>query len=198
MRIIEKYRNANFQGFSWLNFDSLPKSDGYKFEAYMAESDDTVTDLILIFYALFKPLVNDIIISDFKPDGKWGDFCIDTWDIQNDRYDYSPDNKKEPTASYLKMLIDCEIEPTYPGFCKCLDWDKFLHITLQCVTQHTAPYSMMFYVPDHEFVFYFHHTGSLGIYYKKLNRGIRDVIKKAQEENMEIKNFSDDRLRALF
>ena len=145
MKIIEKYKKKDFKGFSWLNFYHLTDSDGYKFEVYITEPDDIVSDLILAFYSLYKPFVKEILISEYRPDGQWGDFCLDTWDIENDQYDYSPENKEEPTASYLAMLKDSEIEPNYSGFCKCLDWDKFLSITLNCVAQHTAPYSMMFY-----------------------------------------------------
>lgn len=197
MKIIKKYNKNDFSGYTWLNFDSLSKSDGYKLEVYLNDSKDIVSDLIVIFHELFGKYKSEILVSDFKPDGKWGDFCLDTWDIESEKSDYSPDNKQEPTASYLAMLRDSGIEPIYSGFCKCLDWDKFLNVMLHCVLQHTAPYSMMFYVPDYKFVFYFHHTASLGIYYKELNVEIKHIIKKAQEKNMEIKNFNDDRLISL-
>ena len=75
-----------------------------------------------------------------------GDFCIDIWDIKNDDYDYSTKGKSEPTAKYLQMLMDNNIEPEYVGICKCLDWNTFLPVILNCILAHTAPYSPMFYV----------------------------------------------------
>jgi len=197
MRVIEKYSDRDFNGFDWLNFDYLPESDGFKFELYFQESEDLVSRSIFYFYLLFKDFIPDIIISTFKPESEWGNFCLDTWDIESDRYDYSPENKQEPTASYLTMLRDSEIESDYSGFCKCFDWDKFLYVTLHCVMQHVAPYSMMFYVPNKEVVFYFHHTGSIGLYYKELNKGVRSIIQKAQEEKMEILNSNNPAVRDL-
>ncbi|MEM6817138.1 MAG: hypothetical protein AAF600_22555 [Bacteroidota bacterium] len=90
------------------------------------------------------------------------------------------------------MLKDSEIEPQYTGFCECTDWDKFLYVTLHCVMGHTAPYGMMFYVPNHELVFYFHHNGSIGVYYRKLNDGIKHIIERARIEDLEIKNANDE------
>ncbi len=197
MKVIKKYRSINFKGFDWLDFDYLPDSKGYKFEIYFDEPKDLVSESILFFYSLFKNFFTDILIKNFGQDGEWGNFCLDTWDMEHDRYDYSPDNKEEPTASYLAMLQDSEIEPDYTGFCKCTDWDKFLYVTLQCVMRHTAPYSMMFYVPNHEFVFYFHHSGSIGIYYKELNDGVKNVIERIRIENLEIKNTNDENLISL-
>ena len=197
MIILEKIDSKRFNGFDWLNFESLSKSDGFKFEVYFPESDDRVSQSIVNFYRLFKNFLSDIVVNTFKSEGKWGNFCLDTWDIEHDTYDYSPLNKQEPTASYLAMLNDSEIEPEYSGFCKCLDWDKFLYITLHCVMQHTAPYSLMFYVPNQNFVFYFHHSGSLGIYYKELNADIVSIVQKTKEENLAIENFNDERILAL-
>lgn len=193
MKVLKKCNNS-FSGFTWLNFDNLPKSEGYKFEVYIPEPDDIVSDLILNFYILYRPYLDEILISEYRPDGKWGDFCIDTWDIENEANDYSPDNKHEPTASYLAMLRDNNIEPEYTGFCKCLNWDKFLYVTLHCIIKHAALYSMMFYVPNQQFVFYFHHTGSFGIYYKELNEEVKNILYKIREENLEIKNASDKRI----
>lgn len=195
--IIKKERSEVFNGFDWLNFDYLPESNGFKFELYFKEPGDLVSQSILYFHLLFNSLFNEILVQTFRPNSEWGNFCIDTWDIERDKYDYSPENKQEPTASYLAMLRDNHIEPHYSGFCKCFDWDKFLYVTLHCVMEHTAPYSMMFYVPNKEFVFYFHHTGSLGIYYKELNEEIKGVILRADVENLEIKNANDEKIFGL-
>ncbi|UII22647.1 hypothetical protein [Fulvivirga ligni] len=197
MKVVKKYSSNDFKGFDWLDFDYLPGSKGFKFEVYFKEPKDLVSKSILIFYSLFRSFLDDVLITTFGQDGEWGNFCLDTWDIENDRYDYSPHNKKEPTASYLSMLNDSGIEPEYNGYCKCINWDKFLYVMFHCVAQHTAPYSMMFYEPKNEFVFYFHHSGSFGIYYKDLNSSIKKVIRKVQEENLEIKNTNDKRVSSI-
>jgi hypothetical protein len=198
MKILEKYVLGSFTGFDWLNFESLTDSDGFKFEVYFEETDDLVSQSISYFYLLFGNVQSEILIQDFKPGCKWGDFCLDTWNFHEDTYDYSADNKKEPTASYLAMIGNSGIEPEYIGFCQCLDWDKFLQVTLQCVMEHVAVYSMNFYIPSKRIMFYFHHTGSIGVYYKELNEAIKDIIKKVKERGLEIENTNDDRLAALF
>ena len=194
MRILEKYSSKDFKGFDWLNFDYLPLSESYIMEVYFKESEDLVLQSILSFHLLFRDILSDILINTFRPDSEWGTFCLDTWDIENDIYDYSPTNKQEPTASYLLMLIDNKIEPEYSGFCKCHDWNRFLYVTLHCVMKHVAPYSMMFYLRDEKIAFYFHHTGSIGIYYKELNEEVKNIIRKTQKENMKIKNYNDERV----
>ena len=191
MKIIEKYQPKNLINFDWLDFNYLPDSEGFKFEIYFKDSKNLVTQSISFFYVFFYVFLNDILVRTFNPAGKWGNFCLGTWDIHNDRYDYFPDNKDEFTASYLAMLLDNEIEPNYSGFCKCFDWDKFLYVILNCIMEHKAPYSLMFYVPNHEFVFYFHHSGSLGIYYKQLNDAVKSIIQKVKKEGLEIKNTND-------
>ncbi len=93
MRVIKKYR-TDFKPFTWLDFDFLPNSDGYKCEIYFEENGN-ISDYIMPFYQLFKPYLDDLLIHTFHPDGQWGNFCIDTWDITNDEYDYSVDNKSK-------------------------------------------------------------------------------------------------------
>ena len=190
MKLLEK---INFEAYDWLNFESLPNSHGYKFELY-DNSESGIGEFILLFYSLFKKFINDLHIGQFGSKAEWGDFCIDTWDIQNDRYDYSPEGKCKSTSAYLSMLIENEIAPNYTGFCKCHNWDKFLSIILDCIFNHTATYSVMIYVPTYEFVFYFHPTKSFGLYYKELNDGIKHIIEKAKVEGLEIKNANDKRL----
>ena len=194
MKIIRKHLSDDFEGFDWLNFDYLPDSEGYKFEVYFEGVKDLVSQSILFFYSLFQSVLNNVLIKNFGQDAEWGNFCLDTWDMEHENYDYSPHNKEEPTASYLTMLKDSEIEPEYKGFCECTDWDRFLYITLHCVMSHVAPYSMMFYVPDQEFVFYFHHNGSIGVYYKRLNDEINKIIERVRIEDLEIKNANDENL----
>ncbi len=190
MHIIEK---TPFVAFSWLNFDSLPNSDGYRFELY-SKHGLGIDELALMFYSLFHDFKDEIRIGQFGINSNWGDYCIDTWDIVNEKYDYTIDNKSLSTSDYLNMLSQNKIEPEYTGFCKCLNWDKFLPITLRCILDHTAPYGLLFYIPRCNLVFYFHHTGSFGVYYKELNDEVRRIVEKAKLEKLEIANSSDDRI----
>ena len=190
MKVLEK---VNFESYDWLDFESLPNSDGYKFELYDS-SDSGIGEFILLFHSLFRKFINDLYIGQFGSEAAWGNFCIDTWDIQNDRYDYSLEGKRKSTSAYLSMLTENEIAPNYTGFCKCYKWNKFLSIILDCVFDHIATYSVMIYAPSYEFVFYFHHTKSFGIYYKELNDGIKYVLEKAKVEGLEIKYANDKRL----
>lgn len=193
MRLLEKTR---FNAYSWLNFESLPDSKGYKFELY-PNSDLNITELVLLFYSLFKKFIDGLQIGQFGKNAEWGDFCVDTWDLHHNRYDYSPEGKSKSTSAYLNMLIANEIEPDYNGFCKSLNWEKFLPIILDCILSHTASYSVMIYAPNDEFVFYFHHTGSIGVYYKELNNGVMHIIEKAKAEDLEIKNTNDERVLTM-
>ncbi len=190
MKVLKK---AKYKVYDWLNFERLPDSDGYKFEVYPEEDLDTA-DYAILFYSLFRKYKDKIMIRTFHPEGSWGNFCLDVWDINKDEYDYSPEGKSEPTSNYLQMLIDSEIEPEYNGFCKCLDWDKFLVIILDCIFKHTAIYSLMFYIPKTDVVFYFHHTHSFGVYYRKLNNDVLYILERIKEEGLKIENTNDKRL----
>ena len=79
MRLLEKTR---FNAYSWLNFESLPDSKGYKFELY-PNSDLNITELVLLFYSLFKKFIDGLQIGQFGKNAEWGDFCVDTWDLHH-------------------------------------------------------------------------------------------------------------------
>ncbi len=92
------------------------------------------------------------------------------------------------------MLAKNEIKPEYSGFCICLDWDKFLPIILDCIIDHSAPYSLIFYVPNAEFMFYFHYSGSFGLYYKDLSDEIKSIMERAAKEGFQIERSNDERI----
>jgi hypothetical protein len=185
---------SGFKPYKWLNFTNLPASKGYKFELYVRKEEVTTNDLIQVFHKLFEPFIEELEISG---GGNWGDFCIDTWNIYNDTYDYSPSGKSQETTDYLQMLEDNGIEPEYSGLCCCYDWERFLPIVLDCILVGRAPYSLDFYCPGYEFMFYFHHTGSLGLYYKKFNDAIMHILKQAMAEDLELRNWTDEKSLAL-
>ena len=195
MKIIEKF-NSEFEPFEWLNFDYLPDSAGYKFELYPKE-ETSISEIMMLFYSLFKSFLPDFVIGQPIPMASWGDFCIDTWDVNKDNYDYSIENKSEETADYLKMLVGNEINPEYTGLCFCHKWDVFLPIVLKCILSHKAPYSIMLYSPTNSFVLYFHHTGSFGVYYEEFNEAIKNVLSRIDTERCVLKNYTDDRIKML-
>ncbi len=174
---LEKINIKNFP-LKWVNLDSLTDSDGYKIEIYLIENDNLVKGLITMFHTLFKTVKNRVKIYDLS----WWDFCLDTWNPNLDKYDYELEGKSDETKSYLRMLKESSIELAYSGICRCNDWDKFLKIVLNCIVNHTAPYSPIFYDDENNFFFYFHHTGSIGFYYEKQNEVVGKILNIAKEE----------------
>jgi hypothetical protein len=193
-KVISKHSIDNFQSYDWLDFDYLPDSDGYKLEINFSDSNDLVKKSIGIFLLLFGEFKNDILIGGFGVNSEWGSYCLDTWILENDTFDYDLSNKYEPTFSYLSMLKDNLIEPTYIGVCSCLNWEVFLQLTLHCVYQNVAPYGMIHYIRAHDIAFYFHHTGSIGLYYKSENLVLREIIQKVKINGLEITNSNNPKL----
>lgn len=176
MKIIEKVKTDAFP-FDWVNLECYPDSQGYRTEVYLKDEGDVTTNLIFMFYELFASEKDNISIYN----NSWFDFTLDTFNIESKEVDYTLENKSEPTKKYLQMLIDGYIEPSYSGSCKCLDWDMFLSIVLECITSYIAPYSHLFYNEKQEYFFYFHHTGSIGFYYKKLLPSVSKIIERSKE-----------------
>lgn len=131
-----------------------------------------------MFYTLFQGIKNDIKVYNHS----WWDFCLDTWNPNADEYDYELKGKSSETKDYLIMLTESSIEHGYSGTCSCNNWDKFLVIALACVVTHQAPYSPIFYNEKNDFFFYFHHTGSIGFYYKVRNETVAKILAIAKHK----------------
>lgn len=144
-----------------------------------------------IILSIFKPFLDEIIIGQYTNESKWGDFCIDTWDVSLDKYDYSFEKKSNATIEYLAMLIDNSIEFEYRGYCKCNNWDNFLNIILNCLYTHIAPYSFLFYVPSSNFTFYLHHSDSFGVFYENMNNDLSLILKMIKSLDMDISYTND-------
>lgn len=173
---ILKKLNKDFP-LKWVNLDFLPDSSGKKVEIYLSQKDHLSQELILMFYLLFNYVKDNIEI--YNP--SWWDFCMDTWNYAEDKYDYSLDSKTEESRKYLIMLRESDIEIGYSGICNCNDWDKFLSIILDCIMTHQAPYSPIFYDEKNDFFFYFHHSGSMGFYYYSENEIISKILNTIEE-----------------
>ncbi|MBL7813949.1 MAG: hypothetical protein JNL70_03000 [Saprospiraceae bacterium] len=177
IKILSKYDEIDFP-FDWVNLDYLPDSKGQKIEIYLLEREQFFNGLILMFYILFGNTKNNIKIYN----NSWWDFCLDTWNHNEDSYSYELEGKTQESKDYLTMLIKSDIEKGYSGICMCENWEKFLSIILACILTHQAPYSPVFYDKDNNFFFYFHHTGSIGLYYKSENDNIHKILNIAKEE----------------
>jgi hypothetical protein len=160
--------------FDWIDLNYLPNSMCFRKEVYLKGDLDKVENLALLFYSLFGKIKEKLIISN----GQWGDFCIETWNINLGEYNYNIENKSNETAAYISLLTDSRIEVDYNGYCVCKNWDKFLSVILLCIINHTAPFSPLFYNIDNELVFYFHHTGSIGLLYKTETTLIKEIFTK--------------------
>ncbi len=178
MKIITRVDTDIFP-FDWVNVDtSYSESKGERIEIYLKVDFDLTTNLIFLFYNLFGEIKEDILIYDKS----WWNFTLDTFNITSEKGDYGIENKPEQTRAYLKMLLDSEIPFGYSGSCRCLNWDKFLSNIVDCVVTHIAPYSPIFYNVENNLFFYFHHTGSIGLYYKELTPYIEKLLRKSAQE----------------
>ncbi len=162
--------------FAWLDPIYLPNSKCLRKEIYLKYEMDLRQELTIAFDDLFGKLKDKLIIGN----GHWGDFCLDTW-VPPNEYSYRLEGKSNETKAYLTLLSDSNIEPDYSGLCRCNDWDKFLATILVCLLNHQAPYSPLFYCLEYGFVFYFHHTGSIGLLYLAENNPLKELFAKANK-----------------
>lgn len=177
MKIIEEIADVNFP-FKWVRLDAFRETEAYRNEIYLKEDQDINIGLEGLFYDLFEKSQYEILIFN----DSWWDFTLDTWNIAEDTYDYNIKGKPEETVNYLNMLSESGIPKDYSGSCRCLNWKNFLQIVLPCITTHVAPYSPIFYNKQEGFFFYFHHTGSIGIYFREFNTAITELLAKASRK----------------
>lgn len=150
--------------FDWVKFDSdlCLRADGFKIEIYLKKDRVGIEDMKRLFYELFGCAKDELFVYS----SSWWDFCIDTWNIQDNTFHYDDKSVSDETARYLSMLQYSCIEKGYCGCCKCNDWDVYLSRTLDCILKCIAPYGDFIYNPKRQYFFYFHHTGSIGLYYR--------------------------------
>ena len=160
--------------FNWVNLANYRESEALRKELYLPDHSNNCQDMIVLFYDLFGDAKEDLVIYN----GSWWDFCLDTWNIQEDSYDYNLNGKTELTKAYLGMLEESDIEIGFEGLCVCNEWDRFLTIVVSCILSHNALYSPLFCNTSEQYFFYFHHTASLGLYYSEETLSIRNVLKK--------------------
>jgi hypothetical protein len=167
-------QNKNFP-FDWANPDAYRDSDALRKEIYLKKQNNLTEGLFLLFDELFENRKHKLLIYDVS----WWDFCLDTWNIAQDTYNYDMEGKSDESKTYLTMLKESNIELPYSGCCSCNDWNNFLHIILKCIVNHTAPYSQLFCDIENKYFFYFHDSGSIGLYYKEENDVINHILSSA-------------------
>lgn len=177
MKTLDKITNQNFP-LEWANLDSYAETKGHKIEIYLIKNETLIEGLIVMFYTLFRAIKSNIKVYS----SSWWDYCLDTWNAKEDKYDYGLEGKSDESKEYLIMLKESSVELGYSGMCRCNNWDKFLSTILVCIVTHKAPYSPVFYDEENGFFFYFHHTGSIGFYYKMRNKVVEKVLNIAKDE----------------
>jgi hypothetical protein len=171
------------EAIEWINHEYYPSSEGVKNEIYLRDGIRTIDSMINLFFHLFGEHLGKLTIGQYSLEAEWGHFCLDTWDFENDIPNYNLENKSHESLNYLNLLLDSKIEFGYTGFCHCDDWDPFLRIILKCIVTHSAPYSPLFYNDQDGYFFYFHHTYSLGFYYKRQNKTVSEILEKMRNNN---------------
>ena len=177
MQILEVNSDIKFP-FDWVDLDCYPNSKALRREVYLKTDDDVIHNLMELFYDLFTPIKAYI----FMYDELWWQFCLDVWDIHNDVYRYEYDKLSNETQAYLSLLRESKIELDYSGVCKCNDWNAVLPIILDCIIHHIAPHSPILFSKSEDMFFYFHHTGSMGLYYKDNNCYIDNILNVFSEK----------------
>lgn len=177
MNVLETLENPEFP-LKWANLEALRKNTCPRKEIYLKDSDDVLNDLIYLFYKLFGECKEQLLVYDKL----WWEFCLAVWNIEKDEFDFDINTKSENCGAYLTLLNESGIPRDYSGCCKCNSWDVFLPVILKCLLSHEAPYSPRFVNAKDEFFFYFHHSGSIGIYYKTAeNKTIQGILQTAAE-----------------
>lgn len=168
---------------TWFNQKKYNEIGGHKVEIY-CDDELGVDGFVWLFHLLFGEYVENLRVRTMGISGIWGNFCLDTWNIHDDVYDYSEEGKSEETATFLKLLADSNIEASYNGYCVCNDWDSFLKSMMACVLCHVAPYSVLMHDISNDYLFYLHYSDSLGIYYKERNEAIDNIIAIAEKNGL--------------
>lgn len=177
MEILKKVDSHSFP-LTWVNLDYMPESNGYKAEISLVERESMIEGLVQMFISLFRSTKDSIKIYN----SSWWDFCLDTWNPINDRYDYEPEGKSNESKAYLQMLKNSGIQLGFSGTCHCENWDAFLTVILPCIITNQAPYSPIFYSVENDFFFYFHHTGSIGFYFTTKGDLVTEILSAAKEK----------------
>lgn len=175
--ILEKSESQLFP-FDWVDLDSWRDSEARRV-VFELEGGYTVEHFTQVFLGLFEELLPQV--SVFLD--SWWDFCLDTWNIKEDTYDYTLVTKAGASKDYLNILIASGIECGFGGSCDCLDWEAFLKPVVPCITDHLAPYSPLFHSNELNTFFYLHHSWGIGLYCTEKSAWVEQFIADAQRRH---------------
>ena len=170
----------------WINLEQLEKSSGKRVEIY-SQPQIQLKDFIFQTKNLFGALGEEFILLHIGPSPSWGDYCLDTWNITTGEADYSLQGKCPATQDYLLYLEASDISPLYQGGCICRNWDSFLPILIKCLFDKVAPYSPLLIRKSMDAFFYFHHSGSWGVYLQHETEWTKTVLERARESQFILK-----------
>ncbi|MEO0684278.1 MAG: hypothetical protein AAFY76_04290, partial [Cyanobacteria bacterium J06649_11] len=177
--------NRSLHWTTWKNHNCSP---AYSYPRYPYRILPTpLRPLIELFEVLFSEVKDQIIIGQSKVGEEWGGFCMDTWDMNRQENNYDFSKLSSVTIDYLNLLLDSRIEFDYRGFCRCHDWEHFLRVILGAIISHKAPYSPIFYNISSDYIFYFHHTFSIGLFYRKQNDAVETILKQQKRNGYTLK-----------
>lgn len=192
--------------FGWKNYSEW-RYNGCRLLLYFPEEKQKVTknDLIDSFHNLFDFVSNNLLMlpgigsigyddeNVFKKNSihSWKYYCDD--DCAVDAETRVPLPTSAETLVYWEMLKKDRMY-NYKGLGYCMDWDKFLSITLECMLQYKtwSNCSFLFYDPTNQFEFYFHHTKCIGIIYNQFNDSIMHILKQSKAINLDVWNWKGD------
>lgn len=163
--------------FDWADLEYLPNSKANYREIYTSDNADVLDSLMFLFDKLFLASKDRLVIYS----GGWWDFCLQSWDIQNNSHDYNRNDLKFNVKAYYSMLLESDIKIGYSGNCVCTNWEKYLQLTLKCIIEHDAPYGHLICDTVNQYFFYFHHSASIGLYFKNENAVISKLLNVAVE-----------------
>lgn len=176
-KLLQKTNKSVFP-FEWIDFERLRNSQSFRLEIYLNEDvEDYQIGLEELFVTLFSQHKKSLNIYY----DNWGDFAYEDLD-PDDLASFANEGTPFVPFGYTEVLEDSKIEKTYVGSCECLDWDSFIKLEIKYVVKWRAMYGHYFFSPDCEFFFYFHHTGSIGFYYKEENSQVREILSKAKAQ----------------
>lgn len=161
MKVIEAIKGNEFP-FSWANLENYRETKAERVEMYLREDENLEEGLMFLFYSLFGKHKDEIFVYEKS----WWNLCLD---IDEDAFENKDDlmHTLKIKKDYLQIIENANLENEYTGSCKCMDWDAFLPVVLRGILDYLIIYSPVFYNKEHDFFFYFHYTGSIGMYYHK-------------------------------
>jgi hypothetical protein len=155
----------------WFDFDEPMKSNATKIELYLSDIISGNLQIVLlkkVFFEIFAGKLDSIYITQEKINADWGGLPLDVWVLQDNEFIFDNSGEiSDISRDYLSYLDQSHVEYDYQGVCKCNDWQRFLNIIIPGVLNQIFIYSPKILDVENNMILYFHHSGSIGIYFNK-------------------------------